>query len=305
MFCFFNVIFLKVSLIRIMFFYCFCFVLFCFVVDYSFVFRYLLKRNFLLFFVFVCCASRFHIFHICCPNCVQLVHGFMDANPMIGASGGALELIGDADEIWKFPLNDDDCKAQLLFGVPVSQGTSILRNSIIKKHDIRYAEDLPPVGEDWLYWLQWASVSSFGNLEEPLIKYRRGEHNASFGRDRYEDHKELFKRVFQFFDIPLSDDSLELHFYTMKLFRKDPTAHSINAFREHLNSLQRINIERSIFPMEAFSDRLERSWNELFFYLPKYGRSVVKSYKNISGGLSDIERRYYFRFRLNKFLGRS
>jgi hypothetical protein len=229
----------------------------------------------------------------------------MDAHPMVGASGGALELLGDGNELWEFPETDEDCKAQLLFSVPVSQGASILRRSVIKEHDIRYAEDLPAVGEDWLYWLQWSSVSSFGNLKEPLIKYRRGEHNASFGRDRYEDHKELFKRVFQFFDIPLSNDRLELHFYTMKLFVKDPTVHSIHAFRDHLDYLLRMNVEKSIFPKAAFKRRLEKSWKELFFYLPEYGGALVKEYKRLSGGLNKQERKYFFRFRVNQILGRA
>lgn len=242
---------------------------------------------------------------ICMPNRLKLQVEYMDAHPMVGASGGALQLLGDGDKIWEFPKSDEDCKAQLLFSVPVSQGASIMRHSVIKEHGIRYSKDLPAVGEDWLYWLQWFKVSSFGNLQEPLIQYRRGEHNASFGRDRYKDHKELFRRVFHFFDIPLSAEQLELHFYTMKLFRNDPTAHSVQAFREYLDSLLRINIERSIFPKEAFSKRLELSWSELFYYLPKYGKEVVGAYKKISGGLNDKERKYYFRFRLNKILGRA
>ena len=242
---------------------------------------------------------------ICMPNRLKSQVEYMDAHPLVGASGGSIQLLGDGDKIWGFPENDEECKAQLLFSVPVSQGASIMRHSVIKEHCIRYAENLPVVGEDWLYWLKWFKVSRFGNLKEPLIQYRRGEHNASFGRDRYKDHQELFHRVFRFFDISLSEEQLELHSYTMKLFRNDPTVLSIRAFSEHLDSLRRMNNEKSIFPKEAFSKRLERSWNELFFYLPKYGKEVVEAYKKISGGLNDKERKYYFRFRLNKILGRA
>jgi len=85
---------------------------------------------------------------------------------MIGASGGYLQLFGTKNKTWEFPEHDNDCKAIMLFSVPISQGASILRHSVIKNHGIRYKEDLPPVGEDWLYWLDWSKVSKFENLQD-------------------------------------------------------------------------------------------------------------------------------------------
>ena len=242
---------------------------------------------------------------LCVPDKIEKQVRYMDEHPEVGASGGYLQLFGDKERTWKFPEHDDDCKAQLLFGVPVSQGASIMRRSVIKENDIRYTADLPPVGEDWLYWLQWSKVSCFGNLQEPMTLYRRGEHNASFGRDKVADHKALFKRVFEFFDIPLSDEQLGSHLYTMKVFLEKPSAGSVHRFRAHLDHLKEMNKERKIFPIEAFEKRVERSWGELFFYLPQYGAGPVKAYKAFSGSLKSEERKYYFRYRVNKILGRA
>lgn len=242
---------------------------------------------------------------LCVPDRVSKQVAFMDAHPEVGVSGGFLQLFGEYERVWKYPAYNDECKAQLLFGVPVAQGSSIMRHSVIKEHAIRYTADLPAVGEDWLYWLHWSKVSRFGNIQEPIIMYRRGEHNASVGRDKFKDNLALFQAVFNFFEIPITDKSLEAHLYTLKLFRADPTPDSVRSFREHLDSLSRINLERDIFPSSAFQDRIERSWNELFYYLPPFGRSLVSAYKELSNGLSKEERRYYFRYRVNGLLKRN
>ncbi|MBK8338988.1 MAG: glycosyltransferase family 2 protein [Flavobacteriales bacterium] len=70
----------------------------------------------------------------------RLAHqvAYMDAHPEVGASGGWLQLFGARDRTWKFPLTDDACKAQLLFSVPVSQGASIMRRSVLEAHGLRY-----------------------------------------------------------------------------------------------------------------------------------------------------------------------
>jgi glycosyltransferase involved in cell wall biosynthesis len=241
----------------------------------------------------------------CAPNRINKQVTYMDAHPEIGASGGFLQLFGDQDKVWEYPEHNDDCKAKLLFGVPVSQGASILRRSVIREHGIRYADDLPPFGEDWLYWLEWSKVSRFGNLQENLTFYRRGAHNASFGRNKYEDLKLLFRRIFAFYNIPLSDDDLELHLYTIKIFNKVITSESLNAFRRHLDLLLNTNEDTNKFPQWAFADRIDLCWRELFYYLPAYGKKVVNEYSKLSSGLNDQERKYYFRSRVNKLLGRT
>jgi len=102
----------------------------------------------------------------------------------------------------------------------------------------------------------------------------------------------------------LNDEDLELHFYTMKIFQNDPTSKSIKAFREYLDKLRKISNANGIFPVTTFAERLEKSWKELFYYLPPFGKEVVNSYRELSGGFNEQQKKYYWRFRMNKFLGR-
>ena len=104
---------------------------------------------------------------------------FMDAHPEIGMSGGALQLFGDSDGVWKFPLDNDACQAQVLFTTPVPDGASIIRRSVLVRNHIGFKNTWPRVAADWLFMLDMADVSRFGNIPEIVLYYRRGEQNIS------------------------------------------------------------------------------------------------------------------------------
>ncbi len=85
---------------------------------------------------------------IALPDRLERQIAFMDTHPDIGASSGRLNLFGSTRESWSFPLDPDDCAAQQLFGVPLSQGASILRRSVVEAHHLRYDPTWPRIGED-------------------------------------------------------------------------------------------------------------------------------------------------------------
>ncbi|MBL8002792.1 MAG: glycosyltransferase family 2 protein [Flavobacteriales bacterium] len=205
------------------------------------------------------------------PDRIVRQVAYMDAHPEVGASGSALTLFGATDVTWRFPLGNEEAQAQLLFGVPVSQGASILRRSVIEQHHLRYDTGWPRVGEDWLFWARMSRFTAFGNLPEVLTLYRRGEQNISHGRDKVKDHEVILRALFSDLDIPLTDERLELHLMALKLFRRPPTVERVKALRAWLDDLLAMNAARGLFPREAFARRVERAWSELFHYLPKYG----------------------------------
>src|SRR5262249_46144708 len=135
------------------------------------------------------------------PDRLQQQVTFMDAHPDIGASGGHLQLFGVRDKSWTFPSDPDECAAQQLFGVPVSQGASIMRKSVLDAHHLRYDPTWPRVGEDWLFWVRMGRHTRFANLDATLTLYRRGEQNISYGRDRIADLSFLQTEVFRFLGI--------------------------------------------------------------------------------------------------------
>jgi glycosyltransferase involved in cell wall biosynthesis len=229
---------------------------------------------------------------------------YMDAHPEIGASGGHLKLFGSRDRSWVFPLSPDDCAAQQLFGVPVSQGASILRRSVLVDHGLRYDPLWPRVGEDWLFWVRMGRVARFANLDEPLTLYRRGEQNISHGRDRFADFTYLQREVFNFYGIKHTGEELDLQLMGLYLFKVKPTKERVRSLRAWYDRLLAMNTERELFPRSAFSRRVQALWDGLYHYLPRYGAGVAMEHMRLSRSWPVDRVMYMMKYRVNALLGR-
>lgn len=229
------------------------------------------------------------------PTRVEQQVAYMEAHPEVGASGGWLQLFGARDRVWKFPLTDAACKAQLLFGVPVSQGASILRRSVLEAHGLRYDPAWPRVGEDWLFWTRLARVSAFGNLDAPMTLYRRGEQNISHGRDKRADHELLVRAVFAWFQVPHSDADVRSHLMALRLFEGIPSAADVRALHDWLRRLREWNGRERVFPVEAFDARVRQAWDGLFHVLADRDVRAAWMHLRLGGGFSAAHLWYLIR----------
>lgn len=229
------------------------------------------------------------------PTRVERQVAYMEAHPEVGASGGWLQLFGARDRVWKFPLTDAACKAQLLFGVPVSQGASILRRSVLEAHGIRYDPAWPRVGEDWLFWTRLARVSAFGNLDAPMTLYRRGEQNISHGRDKRADHDLLVRAVLTWFQVPHTDADVRSHLMALRLFEGTPSAADVRALHGWLRRLREWNGRERVFPVDAFDARVRQAWDGLFHVLADRDVRAAWTHLRLGGGWSGEHLWYLFR----------
>jgi glycosyltransferase involved in cell wall biosynthesis len=242
---------------------------------------------------------------IAVPERVALQVAYMDAHPEVGASGGQVELFGTEDGAWGFNLEPDACAAQLIFGVPVSQGASIMRRSVLEAHGLRYDPSWPRIGEDWLFWVRMAPHTRFGNLNEVLIRYRRGEQNQGHGRDRVADYTMLVREVFRGMDIPFGQDDLDLHLLGLYIFKSDPDRHRIRALRNWYDRLLALNAEQGFAPRAAFAERVEKQWDRLFHFLPRFGSAAAFEHLRLSGRWPIDRLSYLLKYRVNVHLGRA
>lgn len=229
---------------------------------------------------------------------------FMDAHPDIGASGGRLDLFGSTKESWSFPLDADDCAAQQLFGVPLSQGASIIRRSVLEAQHLRYDPAWPRIGEDWLFWTRMGKVTRFANIADPVVLYRRGEQNISHGRDKHADFMVLARNIFAFHGIPFTEEELDLHLTGLYLFKQKPTKERVRSLRAWFDRLLAINTERELFPRAAFARRVAQAWDGLYHYLPRYGASVAMEHLRLSRAWPMDRMMYLAKYRVNALLGR-
>lgn len=241
---------------------------------------------------------------IAVPERIALQVAFMDAHPEVGASGGQLQLFGSEDAPWTFPLHPDDCAAQLVFGVPVSQPASILRRSVLLRHGLRFHPEWPRIGEDWLFWLHMAPHTRFANLPEVLVRYRRGPQNIGHGRDKVADFTLLQREAFRLLGIPCSDEELDLQLMGSTLFARKPDAARVRALHQWYQRLLELDRQHGFAPVEAFTRRVEQQWDKLFHYLPRYGTAPALAHLRLSGKWPVEHLVFLLKYRMNALLGK-
>jgi len=212
------------------------------------------------------------------PHRIATQVAFMDANPHIGASGSHMQLMGHSTDRWKASLSDVDIRAGVLFQIPVYQPTSIYRSSVLTQHDVRYEDDWPRIGEDWLFQLRLLKVTSLANINEALVSYRVGVHNSSQGRDRASDLRCLFSAVLGWYGLSNDAESLRHHLHAMKFYGEGFRSEDVSGLRNYLDGLRDAVHRRGLFDEVAFARRLDHIWDDLAYQLPRLGKGALWAY---------------------------
>ena len=241
---------------------------------------------------------------IAVPDRIALQVAFMDAHPKVGASGGGLQLFGAEEQSWIYPLTAEECTAQLPFGVPISQGASILRRSILLLHGLRYDLNWPRIGEDWLFWLRMAPHTRFANIPDVLVNYRRGPQNIGHGRDKAIDFVPLQRAALDQLGISFTAEELDLQLMGSTIFKITPTIDRVRSLRVWYDRLKALNASKHFAPQEAFSARVEQQWDKLFYHLPKYGLFVAIAHLRQSPRWSMAQLEYALKYSVNAILGK-
>lgn len=229
---------------------------------------------------------------------------FMDRYPELGASGGHLQLFGSETGLWRFPVGQNTCHAEVLFGNPVAQGTVIMRTRVLRDNGLRFHDDWPRIGEDWMLWARLSLHARFDNLDEPLILYRRGEQNSSFGLEQTTYRRVILRDVFSTLGVPLSDAQCDLHLMGLRSFAQQPTRASIHALRDWFGELRAMNRTRHLFEEAAFDARIRQVWEQLFFALPRFGVAPALEHFRLSDRRDSARLGYLAKYTVNRWLGR-
>lgn len=216
------------------------------------------------------------------PDRIHKQVAFMDAHPDLGASSGGLQLFGASDQVWRFPLSDEACRAQLLFAAPLSQGASILRSAVVNGNAVRYGADWPKVGEDWLFWAMLMRVTRVGNLPDVLTLYRRGEQNVSHGLDKVETHREILRHLLPLFGIEPTSATIDTHLMAMTYFATPPDGAAVERLHRWLQQLLALNAREGLFPRNAFEARVRKAWDAVYHYLPEHGLAPALAHLRLS-----------------------
>jgi glycosyltransferase involved in cell wall biosynthesis len=212
------------------------------------------------------------------PDRIATQVDHLESHPDLGAVSAQMALWNRPDEVYRLPLDHEALRVELLFGVALFQPVMALRRSALEM-GVRYRAEWPRFGEDWMYQLELARVTRMANLDRPLVKYRIGPQNSSFGRDRQADLSLLFRHAFAFMGFPLSDEDLISQLYTARFFQhRPPDASALRAYRDWLVRIRLHNSKASILDPYILDDRLRRAWDMLLHRMPEFGWPVVWAY---------------------------
>lgn len=93
----------------------------------------------------------------------------LDSNPDIGICSGGFERFGSVKSLVRFPEQNDDCMANMLFECSVIVPT--YRMNLYRDHGLRYRVDAFPA-EDYRFWAECLRVTKMYNVQETLFHYR-------------------------------------------------------------------------------------------------------------------------------------
>jgi len=215
---------------------------------------------------------------VCMPGRFKAQIEFMRANPNVGLSGGAISLLHRPSAVRTKPLDHDACRAELLFSVAVHQPTAIFRRDLLLRSGVRFSDDLPRWGEDWMVQLELSEHMKLANLPQPLVRYRLGPHNSGKGRDRSADLRSLTLRAFEHFGIPCSEADVPDIYIAHRLFVRPMVPAAIKQHKAWLARIEADALATDRFEAAALMSRLRRAWDELCFQLPGHGLATIASY---------------------------
>ncbi|MBL7983253.1 MAG: glycosyltransferase family 2 protein [Flavobacteriales bacterium] len=226
------------------------------------------------------------------PQRIARQVAFMDTHPDIGASGSHMHVLGAPYDLRKASLTDAECRAGVLFQIPVYQPASIYRTSVLREHVLRFKDDWPRYGEDWLFQLRLLQVTRVANVDAVLMQYRVGPQNSTQGRDRRADLAALFAQVLAWYQLPADDRHVAPHLHAVKVYEGGFGAKEVGELRAYLDELVRRVNEQGTFDMKVFGSRVQRVWDDLAYQLPRFDKAAWWAYLRSDRSLSVAKLRY-------------
>jgi len=155
---------------------------------------------------------------ICLPDRFQKQFDFMEAHPKVGICGTQLKLIHN-DEAVNRPTDDIALRWWFFKGSPLAHPSVIIRNSVIKEHQLRFDSNVY-VAEDFDLWWKMAFHCQMANIDEALVRYRihPGQESSAKSEKQNESHRNSLHQFMR--TIGLDNQEFSIQFVQSLLTRE-------------------------------------------------------------------------------------
>jgi len=123
---------------------------------------------------------------ICYPERIEKQVHFFNDNLEVGLCGSWIEIIG-SDEVYRYPITNDEIKASMLFCNPMAHPSVMFRRKLFADHELFYDINFPGA-EDYELWTRAIFKTGFANMGDTLVKYRKHENQVTKSKQELVGH---------------------------------------------------------------------------------------------------------------------
>jgi glycosyltransferase involved in cell wall biosynthesis len=191
---------------------------------------------------------------------------FMDAHPEIGVCGTWIRMLGAANHLLRYAVDDAILRCELLFDCPIAHPSVMLRRRTFIDAGLLY-EDTCFV-EDYELWVRAARICGLANIPRVLLHYR--QHTSQISHRRVAEQRAAAMRVrlqlLSLLELAPTNDEIALHEVISNWhFRSEfyPSLELLDRAEAWFTRLQTANGAKKVFPEPGFSSTLCLQWYRL------------------------------------------
>lgn len=175
---------------------------------------------------------------------------FMDTHPEYGMAGSKIRIFGEGTTPYIFDFDEDwrMCLANMIFATCSAHPAVIIRNKVIKEHNLYYDDRFRGI-EDFYMWWQLAKFSKITNLQECLLNYRIHKNQITQKKvdaDHFNMSQSFFEERLNFLQITLTQEQKLLvlrYIFNDYPFNDEEISSFIDSCKKILSDLQKSHKE--------------------------------------------------------------
>ena len=223
------------------------------------------------------------------PERIERLINFMDNNKSFGACGSGIKHFGLSDDEIIYESNPKINKANLVFRHSIGHASSIYRNSVIKKNNIRYSNGFNYL-EDYKFFYDLNKVTETTSLADLLYFYRREEYNNYKNIDiKKIGFLKIYKEILTSLEFDDVEKSALIHY---EISHYTSLNHSKKTYKNHLKNLICKNDVHHIFPHKEYKKVIQQAKNKLFYKLTE--QSKLSFPEGLDYFIKSPKKLYYF-----------
>jgi len=194
------------------------------------------------------------------PERLETQFYFMEKNPRIAVCGTWVDTFGSINSTWKYPLENDEMRSQLLFASCLVHPSVIIRKASVIKDCLYYDESFIR-SQDYELWVRISKKHVLANIGKVLLKLRIHENKVGekFKVEQIEFADVVRHRQISELGISATKDELAMH-SNISRWRYELSEQFLNGAEEWLMKLSHSNKTKQIFEEVAFHKELGRKW---------------------------------------------